>query len=76
MRNRRPAVRRRAMLGHSYVFMRKTHDWHCCEVSVLAIDGNRITVARCCDVADGLLAPKGSPRRKLQTWICTPGELW
>lgn len=64
------------LVGHSYVFMRDNHDWHSCEVSVLAIKGKRFTVARCCDVADGLLAPQGSPKRKLKTWTCTKDELW
>lgn len=66
----------RRMVGHSYVFMRENHDWHSCEVSVLAIKGKRYTVARCCAVADGLLAPQGSPKRKLKTWTCTEDELW
>jgi hypothetical protein len=43
---------------------------------VLAIEGKRFTVARCCAVADGLLAPQGSPKRKLKTWTCTEDELW
>ena len=64
------------LVGHSYVFMRDNHDWHACEVSVLAIKGKRFTVARCCDVAAGLLAPQGSPKRKLKTWTCTEDELW
>lgn len=66
----------RRRVGHSYVFMRGNHDWHCCEVSVLAVNGKRFTVARCCDVAEGLLAPHGSPKRKLRTWTCTEQELW
>ena len=64
------------LVGQSYVFMRENHDWHSCEVSVLAAKGKNLTVARCCDVCDGLLAPKGSPKRKLKTWTCTKEELW
>lgn len=63
-------------VGHSYVFIRENHRWHGCEVSVLSIKGARFTVARSCAVADGLLAPKGSPKRKLKTWTCTEDELW
>ena len=64
------------LVGHSYVFCRDNHDWHGCEVSVISIKGKRFTVARCCDVADGFLAPQGSPKRKLKTWTCTEDELW
>lgn len=63
------------LVGHSYVFMRDNHDWHSSEVSVLASRAKRFAVARCCDVADRLLAPQGSPKRKLKTWICTEEEL-
>ena len=87
MKNKTPKLNGRAnsnggsrcvqrVVGHSYVFMRENHDWHSCEVSVLSIKGKRFTVARCCDVADGLLAPQGSPKRKLKTWTCTEDELW
>jgi len=64
------------LVGHSYVFMRENHDWHSCEVSVLSIKGVKITVARCCDICGGLLASKGSSKRKLKTWTCTEEELW
>ena len=56
--------------------MREEHKWHGCEVSVLSIKGDRYTVARCCHVAEGLLAKPGSKRRKLHTWTCTHKELW
>lgn len=64
------------MVGQSYVFMRDNHDWHTCEVSVIAIKGKRFTVARCCNIADAILAPGGSPKRKIKTWTCTEDELW
>lgn len=63
-------------VGHSYVFMRENHDCHGCEVSVLSINGTSFTVARCSNVADALLAPKGSPKRNIKTWKCTEAELW
>ena len=62
-------------IGKSYAFVRENHDHSGCEVSVLSVKGKKLTVARCCDVCDGLLAPKDSPKRKLKTWTCTDDEL-
>ncbi|MDF3059390.1 MAG: hypothetical protein K0R17_3605 [Rariglobus sp.] len=63
-------------IGHAYVFFRDDHKWHGCEVSVISIKGDKITVARSSAVAEGFLAPKGSKKRKLETWACTSPELW
>ena len=63
-------------VGHCYLFMRGGHNWHGCEVAVISIKGGRYTVARASDVCEGLLAPRGSKKRKLKTWTCTHGELW
>ena len=70
------AVALNRLVGHAYVFMRENHDWHSCEVSVIAVKGNRYTVARCPDICEGLLAPRGSKKRKLKTWTCKKEELW
>jgi hypothetical protein len=64
-----------AQVGHSYAFVREGNDWNGCEVSVLAIKGKKLIVARCCNVCDALLSPKGSPKRKFKTWSCTSDEL-
>ena len=64
-------------VGQSYVFMREGHNWHSCEVSVLAIKGGKLIVARCSDVCDALLSKMGSAKRKnLERWTCTTAELW
>ena len=60
------------LVGEIYVFMRENHDWHSCEVMVIAAKGKKLTVALCCDVCDVLISPK----RKLKTWTCTKEELW
>lgn len=66
----------RRLVGQCYVFMRENHDWHSCEVAVISITGKRYTVARATDVCEGLLAPQGSKKRKLKTWVCKHEELW
>lgn len=63
-------------VGASFVFFRDGHDWHGCEVSVLSVKGGRHKVARCCDVADALLSPRGSKKRKIKTWSAKREELW
>lgn len=61
--------------GQSFAFVCAGHALDCAEVSVVAIDGKRITVARSSDIANGLLSPQGSRKRKLKTWTCTQAEL-
>jgi hypothetical protein len=64
------------LVGQCYVFMRENHEWHASEVAVISIEGERFTVARAIDVCEGLLAPRGSKKRKLKTWTCSRAELW
>lgn len=64
------------VVGECYVFARNGHHSCFCEVAVLWIKGLRFKVARACDVCEALLAPRGSKKRKLQTWTCTSAELW
>jgi hypothetical protein len=65
----------RPRVGTSWAFVRENHDWTGCEVSVISIKGKKLTVARCTNVCDALLAPEGSPKRKIKTWTCTEDEL-
>jgi hypothetical protein len=71
------ALKTPRVVGKCYVFFRKGHDWNTCEVAVLRRHrGDTYTVARASDVAEGLLAPRGSKKRKLITWPVKHEELW
>lgn len=72
----KPSAASKTRVAHSYVFFREGHEWHGCEVSVLAQNGRRWKVARCSDVADALLSKRPSLWSKLKTWTCTDEELW
>lgn len=71
-----PAPELQRMVGQCYVFCRESHDWDCCEVAVLSIEGKRFRVARAVDVCESLLAKTSSKRRKIKTWRCTADELF
>jgi hypothetical protein len=51
------------LVGKCYVFLREHHDWDGCEVAVLSINGNRLSVARASAVCEGLLSPSNSKKR-------------
>jgi hypothetical protein len=66
----------RVTIGECYVFFRDGHGWNGCEVAVLSQGRRGFRVARAIHVCIGLLAPKGSKKRKLKTWVCKGEELW
>jgi hypothetical protein len=64
------------LVGKCFVFFRDDHEWDGETVAVLSFRGERLTVARASNVCEGILAPKGSKKRKLKTWTCLHEELF
>jgi len=69
-------VRSEPQVGMCYVFFRVSHRWDSCEVVVLGAKKDRLIVARAVDVCEWLFAPRGSKRRKPETWTVKHKELW